>query len=777
MILLSSSEDAKIDMKLIHIGRLILLVTICVQVLQTKAESPHDFSRDLQWQWNWGKDEDLNQAQTCHITPVDRIGDAGQEGEVNFRSLKPNVYQVGFTMPAFDFDLQDDGAIKHVFFLTFHFKDTANKPVSVYAGKGGCGFYGAGYVGCFGGAADGQWKEETVVIRRSMMRCLDGHSFRFALNNIKAPVPVASCTLWSAGSPVPDTATRVTRALQVEKEKRQAELAYLLPKFKNLGLPDPGHCADYTTTEKDRGFRVFFPPVNRWLFANSNPLPEELTDDVHINLCPGQSHSLLVAVRGLKDLGQVGVTLGNLKGVNRSVSLNDIPVRWAVYSPQRIGSSWGTDYRECMEQLVEMSSQTVATSRLEVACLTFQVPDDMPAGSYRGNVTVTSEKGGKFIAPVAVTIYPFHLEHPGHATHGQFYYASLLSPSPVELRDMRNHGMDTMVSEMLTSADKSDWEAIANGFKLFKRLGYRSPLISDTGGIEFLAKINAKLPLPPEDPAKRSKYIDVVRQELATAKAAGFEETAFFPVDEPHTDALIAQSKRSCAWIKEVPGARTFITSNPKAVPILTPVLDDVCYNLTYLNNLTVANVASNKQTLMFYCPSIDVNPELNRYRAGYYFAKLDAHSCYFFAYFEFSGDPFNDLDGDNRDWNVVYPSLTSVTHDPTLEWEAMREGVDDYRFVYTLQNLIQRARNKERGAAADNALLVLNGILSMVDLDGKSAGGPAMQIEADTRLKNTKLDSTKNATVTSDVAAAWYDQSRAKIASAIITLKQLAGE
>ena len=179
MILLSSSEDAKIDMKLIHIGRLILLVTICVQVLQTKAESPHDFSRDLQWQWNWGKDEDLNQAQTCHITPVDRIGDAGQEGEVNFRSLKPNVYQVGFTMPAFDFDLQDDGAIKHVFFLTFHFKDTANKPVSVYAGKGGCGFYGAGYVGCFGGAADGQWKEETVVIRRSMMRCLDGHSFRF----------------------------------------------------------------------------------------------------------------------------------------------------------------------------------------------------------------------------------------------------------------------------------------------------------------------------------------------------------------------------------------------------------------------------------------------------------------------------------------------------------------------------------------------------------------------------------------------------------------------
>ena len=340
---------------------------------------------------------------------------------------------------------------------------------------------------------------------------------------------------------------------------------------------------------------------------------------------------------------------------------------------------------------------------------------------------------------------------------------------------MRNHGMDTMVTSRLpykAASNQPDWESVVSGFKLLKSLGYRSPLISDTGGIEPLAKINPKMPEQPEDPVKHHQYAAVIQKELQLAQAAGFEATAFFPVDEPHTDALIAQAKHSCTWIKDTPGARTFITSNPKAVSLLTPVLDDVCYNLTYLNDQMVTGVRSNKQTLMFYCPSVDVNPELNRYRAGYYFAKLGAQSCQFFAYFELEGDPFNDLDGDHRDWNVVYPSMTSSTHDPTLKWEAMREGVDDYRFVYTLQTIAQRARNKGHGVEADNALRVLNEVLSAVELDGKTAGGPAMQIEADTRLKNTKLATKEVAKVTSDVTAAWYDQSRAKIAAAIISLK-----
>ncbi len=760
-------------MKTRHLNGAILAGLLGLTVTPGWALDTNMVAREMRCQWNWGDAADVNESQPCHVTQPERIGAAGQEGATRFRALMPNVYQVGFVMPAFDFDPQDDGAIRHPFYLTFRFKDIASKPIFVYAGKGGCGFYGAGYVGSIGGAADGQWKEETVIIRRSMMRNQDGQSFRFALNNIKAPVPVASCTLWSAASPLPGTAARAAAALQAETDRRNAVLARLLPRFKNLGLPDPGPCADYTAAEKSRGFRVFFPPINRWLFENSNPRPEELTDTKHVSLCPGQSHSLLVAVRGLKDLGAVAVKFSDLNGSAHSVTLANIPVRWAVYSPQRIGASWGADYQVCLEQLAEAPSQAVSTSRLEMACLTFTVPADAAAGKYSGTMTITSQKGGTFVVPIDMTVYPFSLEHPNHATHGQFYYADLINPCPMELRDMHDHGMDTLVSGMMPYypvADTLDWGPVVKGFELLKRLGYRSPLIISTEGIAPLATLDPKK--PEGDPAKRRKHADVIAKELQVAKAAGFEDTAFFPVDEPHADPVIAQAKYSCTWIKDVPGARTYITSNPKAVSVLGPVLDDVCYNLTYLNNQTVAGVVSNKQTLMFYCPGFEVDPSANRYRAGYYFAKLGAYSCRFYAYGEVAVDPFNDLDGDNRDWTVVYPSMTSATHDPTLEWEALREGVDDYRYVYTLRSRAQRARDKGHGAEADKAIKVLNEVLSVVDLDGNKAGGPAMQIEADTSLKDRKLDAKELTKATTDVTSAWYDQSRAKLAAAIISLE-----
>src|SRR6185436_2528560 len=100
--------------------------------------------------------------------------------------------------PAFDFDATIDGAINHRFFLTVKFKDVAKKAINVYARKGGCGFYGAGYIGNFGGSGDGKWKEETLIVPRSSLRSTDGKTFEFKFAETQADVPVASLTLFSA---------------------------------------------------------------------------------------------------------------------------------------------------------------------------------------------------------------------------------------------------------------------------------------------------------------------------------------------------------------------------------------------------------------------------------------------------------------------------------------------------------------------------------------------------------------------------------------------------
>jgi hypothetical protein len=711
------------------------------------------------YKWDWGNPEDVDITKVPSVFPSERIGDAGVDGGVKFRWVKANTFQVMMTMPAFDFDAADYGTINHAFYLTVKFKDVADKAITVCAQKGGCGFYGAGRVGTFGGAADGKWKEETLVIPRSMMRSANGKTFQLKFIETRADVPVASLTLFSADTKMPGAKEAIAAAEKFQADKREALRQRLLPGFKDLGLPDPGPTPDYTAEEKARGFRVFFPPVSRPLFANSEAQEGELTNELKLYACPGQTVPVVVAIRALSDLGKVEVKCARAPAV-----------RWAVYSEQRIGSSWGKDYRVCPEQLVLRRSQEVRPERLEIACLAVKVPENARPGESVVPIEVTGEKGAATFQ-LRLTVYPFKLERPDHSTHGQFYYIDYGDYDPLELEDMRDHGMDMVVSGLGIPVDpgidgKLRTDATRKAFAALKKFGYRSPLVDNTGYMNGLVK----------DEKNRKRYAEIIAETLKIAKEEGFGEMGFFPVDEPHTPPLQQLAKVACTWTHDVPGANAFITSNPNAVPVLNPVLNYVCYNLTYLNAQSVASMQPH-QKLMFYCPSIDVNPEYNRYRPGFYMFKVGAFSSQYFAYMEFAGDPFCDLDGDNRDWNVVYPSMDSTTHDPTLEWEAMREGVYDYRYAWTLKAAADRARAKGKAAEADKAMAVLNEVLAAVDVDGKKAGGPAIAIEADTRLKDRKLDPQKLAEAKALIASGWYDQSRRKIAQAIIDLKKAVGE
>jgi len=741
-------------------------------VVAAEPASPAPPGVENSFFWDLGSPADLDAAQPAHVTTPDRVGPIGAESNVTYRLLKPGVYQASWTMPAFDFDAANEGAINGPFYLTIRFKDVAKDPVWVHTSKGGDGFYGSGFVGSFGGTGDGVWKEETVIIRRSMMRCRDGKTFGFLVNSVKGAIPIDWIHLWSAHAKLPDVQKRIAAALAAEAARRQAAKAALIGTFKDLGLPAPGPCPDYTPAEKDRGFRIFLPPINRQLFANSQPLEGELTNTCRKFACPGQFESISLAIRGLNELGKVSVTCGDLKG-KTVVPLSKATIRWAVYSEQRIGSSWGKTYRVCPEQLAAARSLEVRPERLELAYLAFQVPRETPAGEYAGELTVSAEKGGKAVIPITLTVYPFRLEHPDHATHGQFYYMNWCDYSPFELQDMRDHGMDSMVAGLtppVTSGPdgkaKIDEVGARKAFKRFQEMGFRSPLICDICRSSSAAANPA---------ANSNNYTETIRQTIAIAGEYGFRDTGFFVLDEPHVSNTIARAKILLDWVKSVPEARSFVTTNPKAAEKLDPVLDYPCYSLGEMSTQTMAKIVGNKQTPMLYCTGFDVNPEPNRYISGFYFFKSGALSEHFFAYMAFAFDPFLDLDWGGRDWNVVYPSMDSPVHDPTVEWESMRAGVDDYRYLYTLKAMADRAGANGKTVAAGKARKVLDEVLAPVDTDGgKASGGPAvLEIEADVRLKGKQLTPEQIAGIKRQWTSGWYDQSRQQVAQAILDLQK----
>jgi hypothetical protein len=84
---------------------------------------------------------------------------------------------------------------------------------------------------------------------------------------------------------------------------------------------------------------------------------------------------------------------------------------------------------------------------------------------------------------------------------------------------------------------------------------------------------------------------------------------------------------------------------------------------------------------------------------AGYNAWNFSADSFLHYTMLTYSGDPYDDTDGQYVDWNTLFCSREGPVM--TFTYAGHRAGVDDYRYVHTLVNLIA-AREKAAGSRPD---------------------------------------------------------------------------
>jgi hypothetical protein len=80
-------------------------------------------------------------------------------------------------------------------------------------------------------------------------------------------------------------------------------------------------------------------------------------------------------------------------------------------------------------------------------------------------------------------------------------------------------------------------------------------------------------------------------------------------------------------------------------------------------------------------------------------------------------GNPFEDLDSPYSDWFIFFPHQGGPL--PTPNWEAVREGIDDIRYVYQLEKLcsLKSEENPQEVAMAEG---FLDEIRNMCDFDDR---------------------------------------------------------
>ena len=200
------------------------------------------------------------------------------------------------------------------------------------------------------------------------------------------------------------------------------------------------------------------------------------------------------------------------------------------------------------------------------------------------------------------------------------------------------------------------------------------------------------------------KAIDAERQKR------GWPEFLYYPVDEPGTEAasvgFMVKVLRAC----KAAGVRTYLTADPthdQFAP-LRPLVDVWCTQPFLPDRETiVADMKARK--VEYWCYPNHVNGENDhtpvtgaRMTYGFGFWRSGFLTLIPWIYSASNGDPMNYLDGSSMDFfNRHEDDGTPI---PVAMWEAYREGYDDYRYIYTLEQLIADAKKRAQPAARDAA-------------------------------------------------------------------------
>ena len=336
--------------------------------------------------------------------------------------------------------------------------------------------------------------------------------------------------------------------------------------------------------------------------------------------------------------------------------------------------------------------------------LTVHVPENTPAGDYRGNITISASAESPVILNFTVTVLPFDLE-PAPLEYAMYYRGMIPSTYgtetqqtgitsefkttqqyAAEMKDMKDHGVlyPTVYNEFPYWNDASNPYLIA----LNSALSLRQQAGLPNDHIYYYGLQTGN----PTDAASLTALGTNVKRAKTMFSPFGYQDMYIYGMDE--SGASILQTERSAWQTVHQNGGKVYVAGYSDMVTVVGDLLD-VAILAGSLDTTQVAKWHSYDQKIFNYAnPQVGAeNPELYRRNYGYslWNAGYDGSMDYAYQH-KYGGSIWNDFDSLSthfRDHVFAYPTTDGVID--TIQWEGFREGVDDTRYLATL---IQREGN-----------------------------------------------------------------------------------
>ena len=474
-----------------------------------------------------------------------------------------------------------------------------------------------------------------------------------------------------------------------------------------------------------------------------NILPEEPSQEysnsyILIHAAKGEKEPAQFVVDAKKTLNDVQVYVSDLNSESGIISKNNIDIRIVRVMEKRKRSDL-TPTPENMSLVPEILdyNKPLSFSGNKQYWLDVNIPESISPGIYKGTITVQPSNSKIKTIELRVEVYPFSLVEFEDKIPGIYHY-HLHTCSHNELDDcstnidrferfeddlkiMKNYGLRGVSIWEPPKLKKEngkivvDYTNVTRMFNIIKDIGFTEPVpyhglyrTVEHGAMVMSTSTMSDLGLNQEEQDKL--YTQMVRELQEIAKENGWSEILFYPIDEADTKGEYEKVEKYCDLIREAdPKARIFLTGGNKFFQERKDLLDK------YADIWNVGEWNPSKE-LLDYCrnrldekkecwtyvnqPSQGDGIEFARRSFGYWFYQYPYTHQYPWTYRYVYGDPFNDKDGNWSDWMYTYPDPENKwkPYLPSLKIVGVREGIDDLKYITTLEKTIEYAPERLKG-------------------------------------------------------------------------------
>ncbi|NIA06075.1 MAG: hypothetical protein GWP14_00300 [Actinobacteria bacterium] len=526
----------------------------------------------------------------------------------------------------------------------------------------------------------------------------------------------------------------------------------------------------FSGADRDRGYVVFTREDPTGIYPNSYPALGELVKEIKVFASPGEYEPISFAVYSLKDLDQIRVEVSNfVNEQHQKLTKEYIDVRSVTCWLQAVKggfSSPGRVYKMVPELLEKAVPLDMEAKTCKQYWLTVHVPKGTLPGVYSGGVKISSSNAEDLQIPVELKVLPIDLPNElpyvigcwvgisGMPTRvnkiGRYAWEEI----PVRFKDMKEHGMNSMVWDCPDSSFQYEMMGVRGSGKLeldfttdnkiiemYKQAGFRGPIIIElskyTTSLANFLQMNfpnsyyregnrgshCQPPVDKTPPEYIEAYKEGLRQMYQNAKENDWPEIIWHINDEPVHQGMevIRTAAAQYKWAKEaVPEVRTFCTlydddslaESERIFKMFAGYLDvrttwPGFENEEYkqLNERMIGQGVYKECWIV----SIELDkPEMGaftraRVKSGLKIRKDGVTGSFYWHYGymgqKAGGGHIGVKDGcwdPHTDFPVRQVALSYRSPDnsavPTLAWEGIREGIDDLRYITALEDLISRA-------------------------------------------------------------------------------------